>query len=216
MQTTTKNKGGAGCLVIIVIIVLVAIFHKGEQQNGSTGNTPANQSQSNRVIDPDKVQAIKEVVATDEKIHKAFSSLSESEYDNFMKKNIVPQRLQYPDPDINQVFIQTLIARKKEAKTIHDRKVQLKNAEQELGPKPQNSAWDGSVRCVKEYLEQTLDDPSSVEYVSWSAVYVENINGMKSWAVRVKYRAKNALGAYVLKDEIALIKDNQVQVMMTN
>ena len=195
---------------------MVAVFHNSERQNNTESSAPSSETQSKRSIDPDKERAIKDIVATDEKIHEAFSSFSESDYNNFMKKNIVPKRLQYSDADINQVFIETLVARKKEAKNIHDRKLQLKNAERELGPKPRNSAWDGSVRCVKEYLEQTLDDPSSIEFVSWSGVYIENINGMKSWAVRVRYRAKNAFGAYVLKDELALIRDDQVQLMMTN
>jgi len=182
----------------------------------SAPQSPASESSSTKKIDPDKEKAIRDMVVTKEEIRNAFSSFTETEYADFIDKDIVPKRLQYSDADINKVFLKTLRARKEEAKKIHERKLQLKEQQKELGPRPENSSWDASVDCVKEYLQETLDDPSSVEYVGWSAVYIENINGMKSWAVRVKYRAKNSFGAYILQDQVALIRDNKVQLMIAN
>jgi len=72
---------------------------------------------------------------------------------------------------------------------------------------PKNSKWDGSVRQVKDYLKDHLNDAKSVEYVEWSEVAKTGIG----YAVRCKYRAKNALGAYVLKNQIFhMDKDGKV------
>ncbi len=71
-------------------------------------------------------------------------------------------------------------------------------------PEPQeivsNSAWDGSVSQVKEYLRKNLNDAKSVEYVEWSPVF--KFEDGSGFAVRCKYRAKNSFGAYVLEEKL--------------
>jgi|GEM_PF-6827358 tetratricopeptide (TPR) repeat protein len=84
----------------------------------------------------------------------------------------------------------------------------------QIGPKPQNSLWDGSVACVKDYLNKVLLDPYSVKYEEWSAVTLITYQGQDFWAVRVKYRAKNAFGAYILEEKVALMRNNQVVALL--
>lgn len=79
-----------------------------------------------------------------------------------------------------------------------------------LGPKPENSAYDGSVRPAENYLKQTLNDYSSSEYLSWTTVTKVYIGKEPYWGTKVKLRAKNAFGAFIVKDVIFLIRNNQV------
>lgn len=84
----------------------------------------------------------------------------------------------------------------------------------EIGPKPANSPWDGSVACVNDYLNKVLLDPYSVKYEEWSAVTFITYQDQNFWAVRIKYRAKNAFGAYILEEKVALIRNNQVVALL--
>lgn len=61
-----------------------------------------------------------------------------------------------------------------------------------------NSPWDASVRQVKDWLQSNLKDPRSLEYIEWSPVtdYGDN------FLVRVKYRAKNSFGGYVVSNQL--------------
>jgi ribosomal protein L40E len=79
-----------------------------------------------------------------------------------------------------------------------------------LGPKPENSAYDGSVRAVDKYLERVLNDYDDSEYLEWSPVTKVTLKGEPYWAVRLKLRAKNAFGAKIVKDVIFFIRQNQV------
>ena len=78
--------------------------------------------------------------------------------------------------------------------------------------KVENSSWDASVSQVKSYLKNTLKDPKSVEYIEWSKV-VETYNG---YQVRCKYRAKNSLGGYVLKNQIFFLDFNGNVIKTSN
>jgi hypothetical protein len=60
-----------------------------------------------------------------------------------------------------------------------------------------NSAWDGSVRQVKDYLKQHLNDPDSIQYEKWGPV----MKAGWGYQVSVSYRAKNPFGAYILKQQ---------------
>lgn len=76
-----------------------------------------------------------------------------------------------------------------------------------------NSSWDGSVFVVKRYLEKNLNDPDSYEGIEWSPVQdTGNQEGVNfRYTVRHKYRAKNALGGYVVKNQLFYInKDGQI------
>lgn len=66
-------------------------------------------------------------------------------------------------------------------------------------PPVRNSSWDGSVYQVKNFLEKSLKDPDSVQYIEWSEV-IELYDG--GYAVRCKYRAKNSFGGYVINEQI--------------
>ena len=67
----------------------------------------------------------------------------------------------------------------------------------------ENSAWDGSVSQVKNYLKNTLADPKSYEGIEWSPVQ-KTSDGYK---VRHKFRAKNAFGGYVIEEHIFYLNE---------
>lgn len=62
-----------------------------------------------------------------------------------------------------------------------------------------NSAWDGSVRQVETWLEQNLKDPNSFEAIEWGKVLKADSG---NFLVRVKYRAKNSYGGYVIEEKL--------------
>lgn len=63
------------------------------------------------------------------------------------------------------------------------------------------SSWDSSVSTVENYLRAHLND-ANFERVEWSEVAPRDGGG---YAVRFKYRAKNAFGAWVLQNQIFLL-----------
>jgi hypothetical protein len=79
-----------------------------------------------------------------------------------------------------------------------------------LGDKPENSSWDGSVRPAEKYLKEALNDYSSSEYLGWSPVTKIYIGKEPYWGTKVKLRAKNAFGAFIVKDIVFFIRNNQV------
>lgn len=68
-----------------------------------------------------------------------------------------------------------------------------------------NSSWDASVKQVKEYLKKNAKDASSIEYLEWSSVRREPDG---NFAVRVKYRAKNSFGAFVVENVLVRLDKN--------
>jgi hypothetical protein len=81
-----------------------------------------------------------------------------------------------------------------------------------LGPKPKNSEWDGRVDPVVEYLKNNLNDYDSSEFVEWSPVTKLEVKGEPFWVVRLKLRAKNAFGGYILKNTFYFIRQNRVVI----
>lgn len=69
-----------------------------------------------------------------------------------------------------------------------------------------NSEWNASVQQVVDYLKNNyLNDPESYKPLEWSQVVKLNDTkqvGFASYQVRHKYRAKNALGAYVTEEKL--------------
>lgn len=62
----------------------------------------------------------------------------------------------------------------------------------------ENNSWDSSVSQVADWLKKNLKDPSSLEFIEWSAVKkVES-----GFVVRVKYRAKNGFGGYTVENKV--------------
>lgn len=92
----------------------------------------------------------------------------------------------------------------------------LKDVEQSLvdvrnlGPKPENSPYDGRVEAADAYLRSHLNDYDSSEYVEWSKVIKTTFGSEEYWAVKLKLRAKNAFGAYLLKDVIFYMQKGEV------
>lgn len=80
----------------------------------------------------------------------------------------------------------------------------------ERGPRPENSEWDAAVKEVTAFLRKNLKDPDSIQYDEWSPVSALELNGKHYWAVRVRYRAKNSFGGYVLSNQVFLIQHGRI------
>ena len=78
---------------------------------------------------------------------------------------------------------------------MHEEGKQKSDREKKM-PKIQNSAWDGSVYQVKNYLKKNLKDPDSYESIEWGSVVEKDGN----YQVRHKYRAKNSFGGFVVEN----------------
>lgn len=68
-----------------------------------------------------------------------------------------------------------------------------------------NSPWDASVSQVKSWLKTNLKDPGSLEFIEWSKVSKTNDGG---FTVRVKYRAKNSFGGYVVENKVFFLNSS--------
>jgi len=60
--------------------------------------------------------------------------------------------------------------------------------------------WDGSVKQVRQYLRQNLNDYKSYEELEWSKLYRDTVN--HQYFVRHRYRASNAFGAKIIQDQL--------------
>ena len=63
-----------------------------------------------------------------------------------------------------------------------------------------NNEMDASVKQVKDYLKENLNDPNSYDSVEWSTVVQHPET--KEYIVRHKYRAKNAFGAVMSYNQL--------------
>ena len=73
--------------------------------------------------------------------------------------------------------------------------------------KVENSAFDGAVPQVVDYLKQTLRDFNSAQWIEWSPV--EKVSGKPyKFRVRCKYRAENGFGGKTIANQIFLIDSN--------
>jgi len=68
-----------------------------------------------------------------------------------------------------------------------------------------NSEWDASVSQVKSWLKANLKDPSSIKYIEWSTVSKTDDGG---FMVRVKYRAKNSFGGFVVENKVFIMNSS--------
>lgn len=69
---------------------------------------------------------------------------------------------------------------------------------------------DGKIQAVMNYFNETFHDPYSMRFVRWSPISKVFRGSNAFWAVTVKLRAKNTLGAYVLSEETYYIQNNKV------
>jgi hypothetical protein len=74
------------------------------------------------------------------------------------------------------------------------------------GPKPTNSAWDGSVPEVERYLKTVLNDPGSYEHIRSTQAVGEG----DYWVVASSFRAKNGFGALIINTKKFYIQRGQV------
>lgn len=72
-----------------------------------------------------------------------------------------------------------------------------------------NNPADGRVDQVEGYLKDNLNDPDSLQIIEWGNV-VKTPAG--SFVVRCKYRAKNAYGGYVVKNQLFSLNESGTQV----
>ena len=77
-----------------------------------------------------------------------------------------------------------------------------------------NSDWDGSVKQVKDYLKENLNDADSYESVSWGPVQQNPDN--HEFFVRHKYRAKNGFGALMLYDQFFTLDSTGIVINISN
>lgn len=64
--------------------------------------------------------------------------------------------------------------------------------------------------AVRKYLRQVLNDYNSSEFVEWSGVGKTTVKNEPYWVIKLRLRAKNAFGAYILKTVIFYIRNDQV------
>ena len=95
----------------------------------------------------------------------------------------------------------------------HARKADQAKRERETAEKKtrevvvENSAFDGAVPQVVDYLKQTLRDFNSAEWIEWSEV--EKVSGKPyKFRVRCKYRAENGFGGKTIANQIFLLDSN--------
>jgi hypothetical protein len=84
-------------------------------------------------------------------------------------------------------------ARIKAAKEVEQQRAMARNK----GPRPEGG-WDGVVTCVRHWMNRNLKDPGSLEIIEVSPV----VELPEYWAQRVKYRARNSFGGYVLAEQV--------------
>lgn len=76
-----------------------------------------------------------------------------------------------------------------------------------------NSAYDGSVRQVEEWMKKNLNDPGSFQAVEWSKV-IKTEQG--NYVVRCKFRAKNTMGGLVLQNKAFILGPTGIVMAATD
>ena len=92
-------------------------------------------------------------------------------------------------------------------KKLAARMTQIRNEIQTLGERP--SEADLYI-AFNDYLRPRLNDYSSSEYVGYTQAAKINVKGQPFWVSILSLRAKNAFGAYILKDIRMYVRQKQV------
>lgn len=98
-----------------------------------------------------------------------------------------------------------------QAKAAEDAQMRAEVAKRGVRPIP--SPWDGITAEANAYLKRNLKDYRSMELIECSDAITW---GENAWAQRVKYRAKNSFGGYVIENQIFVIKDGRVIDVLAN
>lgn len=80
------------------------------------------------------------------------------------------------------------------------------NERPDIGPEPEQSELDSSVKIVKKYILKTAYQPDRIKFLEWSAV----IKMYDKWAVRVKYRGRSLIGLEVVSNQWYYIRNAEV------
>jgi len=106
-------------------------------------------------------------------------------------------------------FYQGKIAERKKIETEKTRLATAKEKKrlERFGQPPENSAWDGSVYCVKQYLKSVAKDPDSLVFEKWGQVAYNDKDG---WIVWCDFRGKNSFGGYTRDIKWFVIRHNNV------
>lgn len=191
-----KKKSNAGWLALLLLILLIAICGIGSAGINKSNSPVAQQktlSNLNAPLPP------KPALTDAEKLQKA-KTIIESNADNQEIDNAV--NLIKTIPKNSRQYSEGQKLYNKAVHTITERAV--------IGAKPISNGFDGSVSAVKSYLSATLNDYDNSEFLEWSDVAKVYVRKEPFWAVRLKLRAKNAFGAYIVKDAVFYIRQNQV------
>ena len=74
------------------------------------------------------------------------------------------------------------------------------------GPRPENSAWDGSIYIVESAIKENMNDPESYEHVRTTMPIAEG----EYWTCVTTFRGKNAFGGKVVNSKKVWIQGGQV------
>jgi len=134
--------------------------------------------------------------------------------ENYDANSLTYKKLLSLDPDNGQYkkefeFYQEKIAARKKIKMGEERlaAAKKKNRLERFGPPPENSAWDGSVLCVKQYLRSVAKDPDSLVFERWGEIAHNDKDG---WLVWCDFRGKNSFGGYTRDIKWFVIRHNKV------
>lgn len=97
----------------------------------------------------------------------------------------------------------------KSKKIIKPKIIYLTPQEKKAGKKPENLIM-GEVFAITKYLNNNLKNPGSLKVIKHTKVKFEELNGVAYWYQRVKYRAKNSFGGYVIEDKVFKIRYDRV------
>lgn len=78
-----------------------------------------------------------------------------------------------------------------------------------LGIKPTQEK-NGRVQVIVSFNNENAHDPYSLKYVRWGKVKQGYFSNEIYWSVYVKFRAKNAFGAYILLEQTFYIWNNKI------
>lgn len=93
---------------------------------------------------------------------------------------------------------------------IPDTEYEVPTKDEGLGDEPETSAWDGSVKEVKDYLRPRMKDEDSLKILETWAPKKINVAGVEYWGVRCRWKAKNSFGAYDTRDDVFFIRGGRV------
>lgn len=197
------NKSASTFLLASLPIVFVGVGCAGSSSSTSTSSSTPKTRPTIEQPAPTPPPALADL----QEISKSLLDVTEEKY------------LEYDTKSFGQVMTQLLNVPRdskdyKKAQELHtklgNKRLAIDTDQAKAGPKPENRQWDGSVDAVREYLRASLNDYDSSEFVEWSPVVSTRVKKEPFWLLRLKLRAKNAFGAYVLRDTFYFMQNGRV------